>query len=76
MDILQQTAASSRSTWPKILYVCEAPDRKGLDSKARGGPIKGFTGIDDYEPPENPDVVLDTSQMISEDAARLILSYL
>ena len=29
------------------LEVCEARDRKGVFAKARGGLIKGFTGIDD-----------------------------
>jgi adenylyl-sulfate kinase len=36
-------------------------DPKGLYKKALAGEIKGFTGVDDpYEPPENPELVLDT----------------
>ena len=36
-------------------------DPKGLYRKALAGEIKGFTGVDDpYEPPENPELVLDT----------------
>ncbi|MFQ5794085.1 MAG: bifunctional sulfate adenylyltransferase/adenylylsulfate kinase [Candidatus Bipolaricaulia bacterium] len=59
------------------LEVCEARDRKGLYAKARAGLIKDFTGIDDpYEPPENPDVVVDTSKMSSEEAAHQILLHL
>jgi len=43
------------------LAVCEARDPKGLYKRARAGEIKDFTGIGaPYEPPENPEVVLDT----------------
>ena len=51
--------------------------RKGLYAKARAGLIKNFTGIDDpYEPPESAEVVVDTSKMSGEDAARKIMLYL
>jgi bifunctional enzyme CysN/CysC len=44
------------------LAVCEARDPKGLYAKARTGALPSFTGIDSpYEPPENPDLVLDSS---------------
>ena len=40
---------------------CIKRDPKGLYKKALRGEIKHFTGISDpYEPPENPDIVLDT----------------
>lgn len=43
------------------IEVCEARDTKGLYRRARAGEIKDFTGISSpYEPPENPDLVLDT----------------
>lgn len=43
------------------LAVCESRDVKGLYKKARQGTIKGFTGISqDYERPENPDLVVNT----------------
>ncbi|WP_368731576.1 bifunctional sulfate adenylyltransferase/adenylylsulfate kinase [Calderihabitans maritimus] len=59
------------------LEVCEARDRKGLYAKARAGLITNFTGIDDpYEPPENAEVVVDTSRISAEEAANQILSYL
>lgn len=59
------------------LEVCEARDRKGLYAKARAGLIKNFTGIDDpYEPPEAPEVVIDTTQMSPEEAAQRVLDYL
>ncbi len=44
------------------LEVCEKRDVKGLYAKARKGEITHFTGIDDpYEPPINPEIILDTS---------------
>lgn len=43
------------------IETCEARDPKGLYKKARAGEIKGFTGIDDpYEPPAEPELVLDS----------------
>lgn len=43
------------------LEECEKRDVKGLYEKARKGLIKDFTGITSkYEPPKNPDVVVDT----------------
>jgi len=41
---------------------CEKRDPKGLYAKARAGELKGLTGVDaPYEPPENADLVLDTT---------------
>ena len=55
------------------LETCEARDRKGLYAKARAGLIKGFTGIDDpYELPENPDIAIDTSDLLPDLAAHRI----
>ena len=43
------------------LEVCEERDPKGMYARAREGLITGFTGIDDpYEPPTNPEIILDT----------------
>jgi sulfate adenylyltransferase len=59
------------------LAVCEARDRKGLYAKARAGLIPEFTGISDpYEPPEDAELVLDTSQASPEEAVHEILLYL
>jgi sulfate adenylyltransferase len=56
------------------LAVCEQRDTKGLYAKARAGLIKQFTGIDDpYEPPERPDVVIDTEGEAPDVAAQRIL---
>src|SRR5262249_55263768 len=59
------------------LEVCEARDTKGMYAKARRGEITGFTGIDDpYEPPEHPELRLETVMPTPEDNARRILQYL
>jgi sulfate adenylyltransferase len=57
------------------LEVCEQRDRKGLYAKARAGVIKEFTGISDpYEPPDDADVVIDTTDTtVEEEAQDLIL---
>jgi bifunctional enzyme CysN/CysC len=59
------------------LEVAEARDVKGLYKKARAGEIKNFTGIDSpYEPPEKPDIVVNTVAMTAEEAARFIVDQL
>ncbi len=59
------------------LEVCEERDRKGLYAKARAGLIKQFTGIDDpYQAPENPEVVVDTSQFTADELAQQIILHL
>jgi bifunctional enzyme CysN/CysC len=59
------------------LAVAESRDPKGLYKKARAGEIKNFTGITSpYEPPENPEIIVDTARMSPEDAARFILAKL
>ena len=56
---------------------CEQRDVKGLYAKARSGEIKEFTGVSDpYEPPENPELVLETEQQSPEQSAAQILAYL
>ena len=53
------------------LEVAEQRDPKGLYAKARRGELANFTGIDSpYEPPENPEVRLDTTTLSSEDGAK------
>ena len=57
--------------------VCEERDVKGLYAKARAGEIKEFTGVSDpYEPPENPEIVLETEHQSPEESARQIVEYL
>jgi adenylylsulfate kinase len=57
--------------------VCEQRDVKGLYAKARSGEIKEFTGVSDpYEPPENPEITLDTEHQSPEESAKQILDFL
>ena len=59
------------------LDVAEARDVKGLYAKARRGELKNFTGIDSpYEPPQSPELHIDTTQMTAEAAAAKIVAYL
>ncbi len=55
----------------------EARDVKGLYAKARAGQLANFTGIDSpYEPPEDPEIRIDTTAMTAEQAADLIVERL
>jgi sulfate adenylyltransferase len=59
------------------LAVCEQRDRKGLYAKARAGLVPEFTGISDpYEPPDDAEVVIDTTDLTPEEAAQRIILYL
>jgi adenylylsulfate kinase len=59
------------------LEVCEERDVKGLYAKARAGEIKEFTGISDpYEPPESPELVIETDKQSPEESAHQILAFL
>jgi bifunctional enzyme CysN/CysC len=56
------------------LEVAEARDVKGLYKKARTGTLKNFTGIDSpYEPPENPEIRVNTVEMTPAEAAQHII---
>ncbi len=57
------------------LHVAEERDVKGLYAKARSGELRNFTGIDSpYEPPEAPEIRIDTTGMSIEQAAEHIVS--
>lgn len=52
-------------------------DAKGLYKKALAGEIKNFTGVSDpYEPPESPEVRLDSSQQTAEESTESVWQYL
>ncbi len=56
------------------LDVAEARDVKGLYRKARAGKLKNFTGIDSpYEPPEDPEIRVNTVAMTPAEAAEHIV---
>lgn len=57
------------------LEVCEQRDVKGLYKKARAGEVKNFTGIDSpYEPPEHPDVKIETHKLSIEESMKKLHS--
>ena len=59
------------------IEVCEARDPKGLYKKARSGQLKNFTGIDsEYQKPQNPEIVLESSKKPPEELANYVLEYL
>jgi adenylylsulfate kinase len=56
---------------------CARRDTKGLYEKAFKGEIQNFTGVSDpYEPPENPEVVVDTEQLGPEECAAAVVDKL
>jgi adenylylsulfate kinase len=59
------------------LKTCEARDVKGLYKRARAGEIKNYTGIDSpYEPPENPELIIDTDKDTLNESVSRIYSFL
>ncbi len=56
------------------LSTCEARDPKGLYKKARANELRYFNGISaPYEPPEKPEVQIDTSQTSFQESLNLLL---
>ena len=59
------------------LEICERRDAKGLYAKARAGDIKNFTGIDSpYEPPEAPELHLQTTTASADAMAQRVVESL
>lgn len=59
------------------LAEAERRDVKGLYAKARAGQLKNFTGVDSpYEPPEHPEIRIDTTKLSPEEAAEKIFDWL
>jgi bifunctional enzyme CysN/CysC len=59
------------------LDVAEARDPKGLYAKARRGELRNFTGIDSpYEPPEAPELRIDTTALTPAAAAARVVAAL
>ena len=56
---------------------CERRDPKGLYRKARAGELRNFTGIDSaYEPPERPELVLNTAERSVEEVSDEVIAWL
>lgn len=81
-DMVRSLHDSSEMTFIEVFVDCsldvaESRDPKGLYKKARAGQIKNFTGIDDpYEIPENPEIYLNTGEMLLDDEVNAIIQYL
>ncbi|MBS3963048.1 MAG: adenylyl-sulfate kinase [Methylomonas sp.] len=59
------------------LAICEQRDVKGLYQKARQGQISHFTGISSpYEPPEAPELRIDTGCQSLDDCVELVVDLL
>lgn len=59
------------------LDICEARDVKGLYAKARQGDIADFTGVSSpYEPPENPEIILNSGKLSLDTSVQIVLDYL
>ena len=59
------------------LEVCEKRDTKGMYKLAREGKISNFTGVSaPYEPPLNPEIILNTHNLDIESCITSILDYL
>ncbi|MGE3142380.1 MAG: sulfate adenylyltransferase subunit CysN [Hyphomonadaceae bacterium] len=59
------------------LAEAERRDVKGLYKKARRGELRNFTGVDSpYEPPENPEIRIDTTALSPAEAAEMIVARL
>jgi adenylylsulfate kinase len=59
------------------LEECERRDVKGLYARARRGEIRNFTGLDDpYEPPDNPELTLDTTVLSLDQCVARVLERL
>ncbi|MBV9641024.1 MAG: adenylyl-sulfate kinase [Mycobacteriaceae bacterium] len=59
------------------LAECQKRDPKGLYARARNGELTGLTGVDaPYEPPENPDLVLDTTDADIDDLVTRVIAVL
>ena len=52
-------------------------DVKGLYKKALAGEIKNFTGVSDpYEPPDHPEILVDSERQSEQESLKAILEYL
>lgn len=59
------------------LETCEQRDPKGLYKRARRGELRNFTGLDSpYEPPSNPDLILDAHNSSANDLADRVIHFM
>jgi adenylylsulfate kinase len=56
---------------------CIKRDDKGVYKEALEGKRKNFTGVsDNYDEPENPEIVLDTENLLIEESADIVFEYI
>ena len=73
--------AASRTAFHEVyvkadLATCEARDPKGLYKRARRGEIAEFTGISaPYEPPANPELIIDTASNALDACVEQLFTY-
>jgi bifunctional enzyme CysN/CysC len=59
------------------LEACEQRDPKGLYKKARRGELLNFTGVDSpYEPPRNPELILNALNDSADDLADRVIRFM
>ena len=59
------------------LAVCEQRDPKRLYARARAGQLQHMTGVDDpYEPPQTPELELNTAQLSVEQTVEAVTRFL
>ena len=59
------------------MEVCESRDVKGLYAKARRGEIDDFTGVSSpWEPPESPDLDVNTGELSLDESLAKMVGYL
>ncbi|MFM8332521.1 MAG: adenylyl-sulfate kinase [Candidatus Methylumidiphilus sp.] len=79
-DLIRQSAAPGdfiEIYCQASLSVCEGRDVKGLYQKARRGEIREFTGISSpYEPPLQPEIVVNTGADSLDACAGQVIEYL
>jgi adenylylsulfate kinase-like enzyme len=57
--------------------VCEARDPKGEYARARAGILAHFTGVSDpYEPPDDAEIIINTTDTSVERATEIIVQWL
>ncbi len=73
-EMVEREGAAFVLVWVSTpLGVCEARDRKGMYARARAGELRDFTGVSSpYEPPDDADVVIDTSRIDVDAAVDLV----
>lgn len=80
-----ETREFARSEIPNFVEIwvkasideCKKRDPKGLYKKAMAGEITNLTGIQSpYEEPKNPELVLDTEKLSTQESLEMILSKL